>query len=209
MLPLVKMLNTPTDFYGKQEGERILYLIKPHSLALIFTLVRICLAALVILIAFVLIGQATGSPALFVFLGIIVALVMIAIGAYLAKTAFGRNKTYLTDRRIIRFEPTTFFATNTRSLTWDEVVKVKTYPANFIFKQLKIGNVIIHARTTVRTADEEITNKVTVDDIEMKQVYYYRDLGNYIDKILFTYKQMPAGVKDIKPFVPKPKGKRD
>ena len=35
------------------------------------------------------------------------------------------------------------------------------------------------------------------------------DLGNYIDKILFTYKQMPTGVANIRPFVPKPKGERD
>lgn len=204
------MINTKSDFYGKQEGERILYLVQPHPMALSLTLGKIYLAALVVLIAFVIIGQQlSGLFSLFVFLGIVFVVIIVVGGTYLAKSAFGKNKTYITDRRIIRFEPTTLFATNMRSLTWDEVVKIKTYPSNFFLKQIMIGNVVVHARTTARTADEEILNKITVDDIEMKQVYYYRDLGNYIDKILFTYKQMPQGVKEIKPFIPKPKGQRD
>ena len=44
---------------------------------------------------------------------------------------------------------------------------------------------------------------------ELTHVYYYRDLGNYIDKILYTYKQKPKEMKKIKPFVEKPKGQRD
>ena len=34
------------------------------------------------------------------------------------------------------------------------------------------------------------------------------EAGNYIDKILFTYKQMPAAVSEIRPFVEKPRGQR-
>ncbi|MDO8341404.1 MAG: hypothetical protein Q7T59_05520, partial [Candidatus Woesebacteria bacterium] len=58
------------------------------------------------------------------------------------------------------------------------------------------------------TVDEELNNTVTADDIELDNIYLYRDLGNYIDKILFTYKQMPKEVSEIHPFVPKPKGQR-
>ncbi len=77
-----------------------------------------------------------------------------------------------------------------------------------LWKQLKIGTVIVHARTTVKTIDEDIKHTLSADDIELDDIYLYRDLGNYIDKILYTYKQMPAGVNEIRPFVPKPRGER-
>lgn len=49
---------------------------------------------------------------------------------------------------------------------------------------------------------------VTDDDIELADIYYYRDLGNYIEKILFLYKKQPKEVANLNAFVPKPKGKR-
>ena len=118
-----------------------------------------------------------------------------------------RNISYITDRRIIRFDPSTFFATNIRTLSWDEAVKVKTYSPNILWKQLKIGTVVVHARTTVKTSDENISH-TSADDIELNDIYLYRDLGNYIDKILFTYKQLPKEMANIRSFVPKPKGER-
>ena len=50
---------------------------------------------------------------------------------------------------------------------------------------------------------------ITDDDIEIPYVSFYRDLGNYIEKILFLYKKRPADIADLKPFVAKVKGKRD
>jgi hypothetical protein len=139
--------------------------------------------------------------------GIVIALILAVIGTKIVTDYQTRDIAYITDRRLMRFEPTTLFATNPRSLTWDEVVKVKTYPPNAIWKQLAIGNVIVHARTPSRP-DEHTPGAVAADDIELKDVYYYKDLGNYIDKILFTYKQKPKEMDTIRPFVAKPKGER-
>jgi hypothetical protein len=204
------MLNTANTFYGQQEGERILYLVRPHHLALIQNLVKVYGATSIVLAMFLLLEfQISGKWGPLTFVGLLLAVIVMVIGSYIARTGYQRNKTYITDRRIIRFEPTNLFATNTRSLTWDEVVKVKTYPLNFLLKQLAIGNVVVHARTTIRPIEEEKPSVVTVDDIEMKNVYYYRDLGNYIDKILFTYKRKPKEIDLIKPFIAKPRGQRD
>ncbi len=203
------MHNTDSDFYGRQEGERILYVVRPHPLATILKLVKVFSVALIISIALILMGSVFGDiRGIFVTLGLLLFFVINIVGTKIVSDWQKREMAYITDRRLVRFEPTTLFATNSRTLSWDEVVKVKTYPPNFILKQIAIGNVVVHARTSIRTTEDTPAGTVTADDIEIKNVYFYKDLGNYIDKILYTYKQMPSGVKDIRPFVPKPKGQR-
>lgn len=203
------MKNTDNDFYGKQEGERILYVVRPHPLVTTFSLVKIFGVALTVSLTFVLLGTVLGGyGGIFALLGILLLIIISMIGSKIVIDWQSREIAYITDRRLVRFEPTTLFATNVRTLSWDEVVKVKTYPPNFIWKQLAIGNVVVHARTSIRTADDTSIRTVTSDDIEVRNVYFYRDLGNYIDKILYTYKQMPAEIAHIRPFVPKPKGER-
>lgn len=195
------MRNTEADFYGRQEDEKILYVIRPHFLASLVKLVKVYFVAFVVFLAFLLMGSQIASvSALFKLLGLILGVAVAVIGTKIVGDYQRRNISYITDRRVVHFEPTTLFATNLRTLTWDEVVKVKTYPPNMLWKQLAIGNVVVHSRTP---AEGEL-----IDDIELKDVYYYRDLGNYIDKILFTYKQKPREVEQIKPFVPKPRGQR-
>jgi hypothetical protein len=202
------MYNSDTDFYGKQTDEKILYVVKPHPLSTTFSLVKICLVAVVILLVLVILGtQIQSLTGIFMTAGLILFLLIIFIGTKVVLDWQAREVAYITDRRLVRFEPTTLFATNSRTLAWDEVVKIKTYPSNFILKQLAIGNVVVHARTPGRP-DDQGHGEITADDIQLKDVYYYRDLGNYIDKILFTYKQKPAEIVNIMPFVTKPRGER-
>ncbi len=203
------MKNTDRDFYGKQEGERILYVVHPHPLATTLKFVKIFGIALVISVVLILLGSTFESiHGLFITLGIILFFAINVVGIKIITDWQQREIAYITDRRLVRFEPTTLFATNSRTLAWDEVVKVKTYPPNFIFKQMAIGNVVVHARTSIRTAEDIPAGTVTADDIEVKNVYFYKDLGNYIDKILYTYKQMPAEVANIRPFITRPRGER-
>jgi predicted membrane protein len=201
------MHNSDTDFFGKQEGERILYVVKPHPLSLIFKLLKIYLIAIAVFAVLAILGTQLVFLDLFLLGGVVVAVVIAIVGTKVVTDYQKRDIAYITDRRLMRFEPTTLFATNPRSLTWDEVVKVKTYPPNAIWKQLAIGNVVVHARTPARP-DEHAQGAVAADDIELKDVYYYKDLGNYIDKILFTYKQKPKEMETIHAFVPKPRGER-
>jgi hypothetical protein len=201
------MRNTDTDFFGKQDGERILYVVKPHRLSLTFKLFRIYIIAFAVFIVLAILGAQLLELDLFIIGGLFISVLMVIIGTKVVIDYQNRDIAYITDRRLMRFEPTNLFATNPRSLTWDEVVKVKTYPPNALFKQLAIGNVIVHARTPARV-DERVPGAVAADDIELKDVYYYKDLGNYIDKILFTYKQKPKEMEAIHVFVPKPRGER-
>lgn len=201
------MHNSDTDFFGKQEGERILYVVKPHPLSLKFKLFRIYIIALAVFVVLAILGAQLLYFDLFMLIGVTLTLLIAVIGTKIVVDYQKRDVAYITDRRLMRFEPTTLFATNPRSLTWDEVVKVKTYPPNALWKQLAIGNVVVHARTPARP-DEHTPGAVAADDIELRDVYYYKDLGNYIDKILFTYKQKPKEMEIIHAFIPKPKGER-
>lgn len=203
------MRNSDTDFFGRQEDEKILYVVKPHPLALTVTLIKVYLVSFVVFFVLIVLGmQIATLSGLFYLGGFIVAILIIIFGTKIVSDYQKRDVAYITDRRLVRFEPTTLFATNSRTLTWDEVVKVKTYPPNMIWKQLAIGNVVVHARTPGRLDNEFGLTGVTADDIALNDVYYYRDLGNYIDKILFTYKQKPKEMEQIRPFIPKPRGER-
>lgn len=204
----MSMQNSDEDFFGRQENEKILYVVKPHPFALTVSLIKIYLISVVVLIVLVVLGlQIQILSTLFYLGGLILSLLIIVLGTKIVSDYQKREVGYITDRRLVRFEPTTLFATNSRTLTWDEVVKVKTYPPNILWKQLAIGNVVVHARTPGRP-DSMGHGEVTADDIILTNVFYYRDLGNYIDKILFTYKQKPKEMDDIRPFVAKPRGER-
>lgn len=137
------------------------------------------------------------------------AALIFGAGLWITDTARRKNIGYVTDRRIVKFEAANPFATSIRSLSWEEAVKVKTPPANFIWKQLMVGTLVVHAKTTVASLDLTKTeNVVTDDDVEIKHVYFYRDLANYIEKILFLYKKRPKEISELAPFVPKRKGLR-
>lgn len=203
------MINTNKAFYGQQENEKILYVVRPHFWALFFNLLKVYFIGIIVFGIFFAMAEIISKEAnLLHVLGFIVSLAVFIFGTKFVKSYQKRNLSYITDRRIVRFDPTTFFATNIRTLSWDEAVKVKTFSPNLLWKQSMVGTVVVHARTSVKTADEEISHTMAADDIELKDVYLYRDLGNYIDKILYTYKQIPKEMKNIHSFVPKPKGQR-
>lgn len=204
------MHNTDIDFYGKQDGEKILYVVRPHTLSLVTKIAKIYLIAIVVVLAFIILGSQVASLGSFATAGFVVAILIAVVGTKIVVNYQNRDIAYITDRRLVRFEPTTLVATNPRTITWDEVVKVKTYPPNLIWKELAIGTVCIHSRSSMRDyyPDDKKFYDISVDDIELKDVYLYKDLGNYIDKILFTYKQRPKELDAIHVFVPKPKGER-
>ncbi len=87
---------------------------------------------------------------------------------------------------------------STRALFWDEAVKAKSYHKNAVLeKLLGTGSLEIHARSQDK------------DNIDIDHLIFHEDLSNYIDKILYTFKNKPEDLKSFKEFVPKPKGKRD
>ncbi|HKY73815.1 MAG TPA: hypothetical protein VJ246_00710 [Patescibacteria group bacterium] len=194
-------------FPGQQTDEHVLYVVHPHIVSLYMSLAKITALALFLLITLLFLSKA------FMFFGVVSfigAAVLVGVGSWVSYESFRRSITYITDRRIVRFEAATPFATNSRALTWDEVVKVKTFPRNVLWKMMKVGTIIVHAKSTyVHTHEQTRENVYTNDDLDLEYVYYYKDLGNYIDKILYTYKHSPHEVSQMHPFVPKPAGQRD
>lgn len=194
------MVNTDVSFYGQQTGERILYVIRPYPLAVLTMLGKFLLAAGAVMLLTLAAGrQAFLSKYEFDIAvgGGTVSALIFGAGLWITDTVRRKNIAYVTDRRIVKFEATNPFATSIRSLSWEEAVKVKTPPTNFIWKQLMVGSLVVHAKTAV-----------TDDDVEVKHVYFYRDLANYIEKILFLYKKHPKEILQLKPFVPKRRGAR-
>lgn len=206
------MLNTNESFYGQQTDERILYVVRPHWLSQTILFGNFLAgAAIVFFIAVIIGGQGLMQKyaGQFGVSGGVVAGAITAIGFWVVGNARLKNIAYITDRRVVKFEVSTPFATNIRSLNWEEAVKVKTYAPNMIWKQLMIGSVVIHAKTTIATPETSQAERlVTDDDVEIPSVYFYRDLGNYIEKILFLYKKQPKDIATLLPFVPKKKGMR-
>jgi hypothetical protein len=206
MIHYAKMQNIPTSFEGQQTDERILYVVHPHDIVLYVQLIKIYALALAVMVSFFLLVS------IFPFLptiGIFLAVGIAGIGTIIVFNLFSKNIAYITDRRIVRFEPTTPFATNIRSLSWDDAVKVKTFAPNFLWKMFKVGSLIVHSGSSVIHLQEDVRqNVVSNDDLDLQNVYYYRDLGNYIDKIIFTHKHQREELPNIHPFVPMPKGQR-
>ncbi len=187
------------QFDGQQTGERVLYVITPHPFAKYLAIATLALLAIFFFIVLRLISGV--APSLFGLFfriaSLIFPMVLLIVGIWWNQTVYSKSKTFITDRRIIRFEVTTPFFTTKRALFWNEALKAKGYASNIFWKMLGIGSVDVEPQLSEG------------DDVFVHDVFMYEDVANYIDKILYTFKNKPEEVVLIKPFVPKPKGQRD
>ena len=187
-----------TQFDGQQEGERVLYTVIPHFIALKLALLRIIVLSIFFFGVLWLIGTVVPTASnLLQIAGILLALALLVIGTWWNITVHKKARTYITDRRIIRFDVVSPFFTTKRALFWNEALKSKAYAPNMLNRIMKVGTIDVEPQLS----DHE--------DVRVTDVYYFEDLANYIDKILFTFKNTPAEIVNLKPFVPKPKGQRD
>ena len=185
------------QFDGQQSDEKILTVITPHISRFIFSLTTTILVFLFIL--GILYATTAFLPAGIVAIRVtstIISVIVLGITIWWLWKTQTSDKTYITDRRIIRFDVVTPLFTNKRALFWNEVLKVKAYANNMILRLMKIGILQIEP-----VAAEQ-------ESIVIPDVYYHEDLANYIDKIIFTFKNKPGTITTIKPFIPLPKGKR-
>lgn len=196
---------TNNAFPGKQEDEKILSVITPHQSIFILEYAKLIGVALFILVGFL---SLQGISPIFITIGILFSVFTLTVGFFLYRSLHSKRFTYLTDRRIVRFEPSNVFVVNNRSLSWDNVLKIKTFSTNFIWRLKNIGTIIVHSKTTSTGINSSDQNLLSNDDIVLKDVYYYKDLGNYFDKILYLYEHDKEGLVNIHPFVTKIKGQR-
>lgn len=198
-------MDTPY-FPGQQTDERVLYVVRPHVYGLYVGAIKVVGLAIFLLVVMLMLAK---FIALFVAFGLILSGLVAIIGLWVVITMYEKSVAYITDRRVVRFEAATPFATNTRSLAWDQVAKIKTFPRNVLMKILMVGTVTVHSGSTyVHTHEQTRENVYTNDDLELENVFYYKDLGNYLDKLLYMYKTKPEELATMRPFVPKPAGQR-
>jgi hypothetical protein len=186
-------------FDGQQTGERILYTITPHPFSKNITIVRNVFLAVffyVIIIGIADITPAWLSESIQIF-GFITSLVFLGTSIWWNHISYTRDISYITDRRIIRFDQVSPFIRTKRELFWGETLKAKGFAPNLLYRTMNIGILEI--------------NPVMGDgeNVRISNVYYFEDLANYIDKILYTFKNQSQEMINIAPFKTKAKGKRD
>lgn len=186
------------SFDGQQEGERILYTVREHPFSTYLSYVGLTAVGLfVIVLSFIIAASYMYTGTIYRIVGSVFGIGIIVLGGLWTRKRAGETVAYITDRRIMRFECTTPFYTAKRALFWNEALKAKAVTRNLFWKILNIGSVVVETQVPEQ------------GDVYLGNVYYYDDLVNYIDKILFVFKNSPAEIAVMKPFVPKPKGNRD
>ncbi len=185
-------------FDGQQSDEVILYTILPHPISHTLGVIRTVFLAIFFTIVLFLIASILPTlESVIRLVGIVLGVVICIIGVWWTNTVYIKDKTYITDRRIIRFDVASPFFVAKRALFWNEVLKVKAYAPNLIYRAMKIGTLEVEPQLAESQS------------VHVSNVYYFEDLANYIDKILFTFKNKPAEVALLHSFVPKGKGQRD
>lgn len=187
----------PTAFDGQQTGERILYVVTPHPLT---QKLQVTLIAVLSVFFFAVLSAIAGlvpdgvAGALRIAAGVI-SLAFFGGGIWWTGAVNAKSKTFVTDRRVIRFEPVSPFFVAKRALFWNEALKAKAFSPNLVYRSFNIGIITI----------EPIAGQ---ENVRVENVWYFEDLANYIDKILYIHKSDPTKIADFPAFVPKPKGAR-
>lgn len=187
------------NFPGQQTEEKVLYFSRPHSSIKYYSYLKVLILSLLVLFALQVVAFTLPFFNSFVqLLSLIISAFLLMIGVWWVTSLHDKTEYYITDRRVVKFTPLSPFSKTTRTLFWDEAVKAKTYQKNpLLEKLLGIGSLEIHARTQDK------------DNVNIEHLSYFEDLANYIDKILYTFKNNPHDLKNFKEFVAKPKGQRD
>lgn len=184
-------------FGDQQTDEQILAVIRPHEFTLAFSIFKACLILVffyaVLLSIATILPEASGHIRLWS----TVLFTLFLVGSLVwITTVFKKAVTYITDRRIIRFELLSPVYTAKRALFWSEALKAKAYSTNLFWRLLKIGTVQVEPQA----ADHE--------SVRVTDIYLFEDLANYLDKIIFTAKSNPENIRTLQTFIPKPKGQR-
>lgn len=186
------------SFDGQQQGERVLYEIRPHPMSQKLAVIKL-VGIIIIFYWFILLISTVALPGVgFLKIGgFILSLLILITGLWWILESHKKSRTYITDRRIIRFEQATPFVRAKRELFWNETLKAKGFSRGMFNRMFGIGTVEVEPHLS------------TSENVIITNIGWYEDIANYIDKILFTFKNKPEEIAAIKPFVPLPRGRRD
>lgn len=185
------------EFYGQQEGERVLYIVRPHHTRKWVKGGFALGASLLLFLLVYFIHESTGfDPNQVLLFGVIVFLLSFFAQCWWIWFAADHAKAIITDRRFIRFEVAFPVFVNRRSLFWNEVLKVRGFAPNILFRFLKVGTLEVRPQMSEG------------ETVSFAYVYYFEDLANYIDKVIYNSKNKPDELQQMRQFVPRPAGER-
>lgn len=186
------------DFPGKQEDERILYVVRPHWLMkLVSTAKVLLLGGVAAAIWYRTAWKLDAIDQELERYGYMVIGFFALLGLWWVDKYFRSLRTYLTDRRIIRFEAVFPITEKRRALFWSNVVKTRGVAPNVFFRAANIGTVEVSPLLVEK-----------IGGIDLYYTYYFEDVANYMDKIIHFCKNHPERVHELRPFITKPKGQR-
>ena len=192
-------------FPGQQDGERVLHVIRPHKISESVELAKIVLFAVVLFVILAILSVSL-PPAFFI--AITLPPLIIFVGWWVIHGIHEKTIAYITDRRVVRFQATTPFHASIRTINYDDVTKVKTLGGGFFEDMVGVGTLVFSARTSMVKSAVGSSNNLVDDDLEIRHVYFHKDLANYLDKILYLFKHDLQELKTVREFVAKPRGKR-
>lgn len=191
------ILNMEIEFNGQQTDERILATIRPQKMHTTMKILALAGFAIFLIILSIVIAVTFPHLAIMVVgLACVISGIFISVGYWWNTTVDKKTITYITDRRVIRFEAYSPFHQTKRGLFWNEVLKAKAYANSFWGRMLHIGTVQVEAHLSPN------------ENIYIHNVSFYEDIANYIDKILYIFKNKPSDMETLKPFIFKPRGER-
>jgi len=184
-------------FPGQQEGERVLYIIRPHGLRrLVYNLKMLALGVGAFYIWKLGYPHLRNIPETLVYRIYGLIILVSLFGLWWVNRVCNVARAYITDRRLVRFEAAFPALEKRRALLWTEVTKTSAFCKNAFLRMMKVG--------TLRV----VPFVHQLDDVEILYTYYVEDLVSYIDKIVYLVKSQSPDLRNLRPFVPKAKGKR-
>ncbi len=193
---------TKPAFYGHQEGERILYSASPHGFYMFSRFIWILVLCTAIiwsgLLLFSVLEQKYGieEPAFFMWRLAVTSAAVGIILCWWSWYAWRKTKLIVTDRRVVRIDASVPFIERMRILFWQDIAKTKSYSPTWLHRLFKVGTLQVQPTIT------------PLEDLRIANMYYFNDLANYMDKIMYTAKTKPAELEALRPFILKPKGQR-
>ena len=189
-------------FPGQQTDEIILYVTRMHLFALIKNIFLITLGFGVIAFSVAIITNFTAISLQLASMLVIVLILTVIFWLFASWWAFKvfRNTYFvITDRRLVKLGYTTPFTRYQSSLNLSEIQDSAATSKKIIEQILNIGT--FYARSSA----------AALRDFWFEYLEYHVDVHNYINKLLYILRTNPKGAEELKnfrPFIPKPAGKR-
>lgn len=185
---------TNLHFHGLSTGERILFVTR-ESPAILY-LRRIVL--FFVLVTFIFLGLLFSSilqsyhlifTVLFPF-SVIIGFCLFVSGYWWVGTTYKKSVFIITTRRLTKIIYTTPFTWYQFSLGLDEIADTGSYSSSYFEALFHLGYFVARS------------GAAAIKNFKIVNISFAGDLHNYVNKLLFVYKNTPEHMSEFRPFIP-------